>query len=148
MWKLRRVRITLSCPCDGELTLPLFVKKIFTLFWSEIIVAYLIKFCRIWGSRSGRYEAVLSSGIQRRVVRWKSTDVSEEHVAYVFRVEKISQTRKQREAGKKAEPGLFFIREDGSDMFFLNVRWLLTQYTSVYPIVLGFYEIGFLCMYF
>jgi hypothetical protein len=30
---------------------------------------------------------VLSSGIQRRVVREKSTDVSDEHVASIFRAE-------------------------------------------------------------
>jgi hypothetical protein len=30
---------------------------------------------------------VLSSMIWCRIVRWKSTDVSEEHVAFIFRVE-------------------------------------------------------------
>jgi hypothetical protein len=29
---------------------------------------------------------VLSSGIYRHVVRWKSTDVSEEHISSIFRV--------------------------------------------------------------
>jgi hypothetical protein len=30
---------------------------------------------------------VQSSGIQRRVIRWKSTEVSEEHIASIFRIE-------------------------------------------------------------
>jgi hypothetical protein len=29
---------------------------------------------------------VLSSGIERRVIRWKSTDVSEEYIASIIRV--------------------------------------------------------------
>jgi hypothetical protein len=46
---------------------------------------------------------VLSSGIWRRVVRWKSTDVSEEHVAsnlQGWRI-RINQEINQREAGGK-----------------------------------------------
>jgi hypothetical protein len=29
--------------------------------------------------------------------------------------------------------GLFFDPEDGGDMFFLNVSWLSTDYTALYP---------------
>jgi hypothetical protein len=36
------------------------------------------------------------SGIWRHVVRWVSTEVSEEHIASIFRVEVISSTRNQQ----------------------------------------------------
>jgi hypothetical protein len=50
--------------------------------------------CRIWGSYKGGYEeqvltaVVMKSTIfwEHSVVRWKSTDVSEENVASIFRV--------------------------------------------------------------
>jgi hypothetical protein len=42
-----------------------------------------------------------------------STDVSEEHIVSIFRVEKISCPRNQRESRWQAE--------DGGDMFFRNV---------------------------
>jgi hypothetical protein len=35
----------------------------------------------------GRLWRVLSSGIWRRVVRWKSSDVSQEHIFFIFRVD-------------------------------------------------------------
>jgi hypothetical protein len=40
-----------------------------------------------------------ASGIKFRVVRWKSVNVSEEHVAYVFQVEEYA--RNQHEADRK-----------------------------------------------
>jgi hypothetical protein len=43
-----------------------------------------------------------SSGIQRSAVRWMSTDVSEEHIASIFRIEKISSARNQRASRWKA----------------------------------------------
>jgi hypothetical protein len=45
---------------------------------------------------------VLSSGTQHHVVSLKSTDVSEEHVASIFKVEEIIQARKQSEADSKS----------------------------------------------
>jgi hypothetical protein len=42
---------------------------------------------------------VLSSGIQRRVVRWKSTDVPEEHVASIFGVEEWTKQETTTKAG-------------------------------------------------
>jgi hypothetical protein len=47
---------------------------------------------------------VPSSGIRRRVVRWVSTDVSEEHIASIFRVEEISSAKTSKQArGKQKE---------------------------------------------
>jgi hypothetical protein len=42
----------------------------------------------------------LSSVIYRHVVCWKATDVSEEHIASNFSVERITQARNQPEAGR------------------------------------------------
>jgi hypothetical protein len=42
--------------------------------------------CDLWFSRRSFWR-FLSSGISCRVVRWKSTDISEEHVTSIFRVE-------------------------------------------------------------
>jgi hypothetical protein len=50
------------------------------------IIFATVDLCRIWGSHSGGYEE-LFSGMYRRPVRWKWTDVSEEHVAFIFSVE-------------------------------------------------------------
>jgi hypothetical protein len=50
---------------------------------------------------------VSSCGIWRRVVRWVSTDVSEEHIAYIFRVEEISSAKKNsKQAGGKELHGV------------------------------------------
>jgi hypothetical protein len=58
--------------------------------WKEAVVAYLrclrntsriLRFSERWLWR------VLSPVIHLRVVRWKSTDVSEEHLASIFRIE-------------------------------------------------------------
>jgi hypothetical protein len=40
----------------------------------------------MWSSQSDGYE-VVSSGIQRRVARWRIANVSEEHVVSIFRVD-------------------------------------------------------------
>jgi hypothetical protein len=45
-----------------------------------------------------------------------STDVSEEHIVSIFRVEHI-----------------FFDPEDGGDMFLRNIGWHSTDYTVLYP---------------
>jgi hypothetical protein len=46
--------------------------------------------------------SVLSSGIQHHVVRWKPTDVSEEHVAFIFRdEEQAKQEISMKQAGMK-----------------------------------------------
>jgi hypothetical protein len=47
-----------------------------------------------------------------------STDVSEEHIASIFRVEKISQARKHRESRFL---GFFFDPEVGGGLFLRNV---------------------------
>jgi hypothetical protein len=44
----------------------------------------------------------ISSGIWR-IVRWKSADVSEEHVTSIFKGQRISQARNQLEKGVKLE---------------------------------------------
>jgi hypothetical protein len=55
------------------------------------------------------------------------TDVSEEHIASIFRVVKIIWARNQRESRWQAKPetgfsfGLFFDPEDKGDMFLRNV---------------------------
>jgi hypothetical protein len=64
--------------------------------------------------------------IKRCAVRWKSTDVAEEHVASIFRVEEWAK----QETGLALLAtnfhagfllGLSFEPEDGSDMFLRNV---------------------------
>jgi hypothetical protein len=42
----------------------------------------LVETCRVWCSHGGGYK-VISSGTQRRVVRWKSADVSEDQALCV-----------------------------------------------------------------
>jgi hypothetical protein len=42
---------------------------------------------------------VSSSGIWRRVVRWVATDVSEEHIASIVRVEEVILARTSKQAG-------------------------------------------------
>jgi hypothetical protein len=48
------------------------------------------------------------------------TDVLEEHIASVFRVEEISSARNQQASRWQAET-YFFDSEDGGDMFLRNV---------------------------
>jgi hypothetical protein len=73
-----------------------------------------VKRQQIWNYKPWR-------GACRRVVRWKSTDVSEEHVASVFRVEEQSERDTSVKAGGK------------QDMSLRNVSWLLTDYMLLYP---------------
>jgi hypothetical protein len=47
------------------------------------------------------HRRVSSYGIWCRVVRWVSTDVSEEHIASIFRVEEISSAKTSKQAGGK-----------------------------------------------
>jgi hypothetical protein len=54
--------------------------------------------------------------IQRRVVRLKSTDVSEEYIASIFRIEEIICFH------AAFLLGLFFGSEDEGDMFLRNVN--------------------------
>jgi hypothetical protein len=49
---------------------------------------------------------VSSSEICRRVVRRVSTDISEEHIASIFRVEEISSAKTSKQAGGKQLDGL------------------------------------------
>jgi hypothetical protein len=57
--------------------------------------------CRVWGFHSGGYEEYHLLG-WRRVVRWVSTDVLEEHIAPIFRVEEISSAKNQQASKIKA----------------------------------------------
>jgi hypothetical protein len=51
-----------------------------------------------------------------------STEVSEEHIASIFRVEEISSARNQQASRWQAEFWTYFFDpEDGSDMFLQNV---------------------------
>jgi hypothetical protein len=84
-------------------------------------------------------------GIWRRAVCWVSTDVSEEHIASIFRVEKISWARNQHESRWQAHVCLAHVLtlvscsayvldpEDGGDMFLRNVGWYSTDYMTLYP---------------
>jgi hypothetical protein len=65
------------------------------------------------------------SRIRSRVVRWVSTNVSEERIASIFRVEEIGLAN-QRAIGQ-GDP------EDGGDKFLRNVGWNLADYTASYP---------------
>jgi hypothetical protein len=85
--------------------------------------------CALWELRLSQRSLwrLLSSGILRRVVRWKLTDALEEHVSFIFRVEgrRVNQATIQLESGWQAElfyTGfllvLFFNPQDGGHMFF------------------------------
>jgi hypothetical protein len=63
---------------------------------------------------------VMSSGIQRRVVRWKSADNSYEHIASNFRVEYATHDTQLATFHTGILLGLFD-PEDGCDMFLRNV---------------------------
>jgi hypothetical protein len=56
-------------------------------------------------------------------VRWKSTDVSEKHVASVFKVE---------EQNKQERASLLFDPETGDSTFLLNVSGRLPDYTALH----------------
>jgi hypothetical protein len=57
----------------------------------------------------------MSSGIWRRVVRRKLTDVSEEHVTCILQVGRVSQVRNQREAEspRRQDPSLLHVLDVG-----------------------------------
>jgi hypothetical protein len=74
---------------------------------SESLRVFLLN-NRIWGSQRWLWR-VMSSGIRRRVLSWMSTDVSEEHVTSIFRVE-YGGTRSSEISG-----------------------WLSTDYAPSYP---------------
>jgi hypothetical protein len=92
---------------------------------------------------------VLPPRIKRRVVRWKSTDVSEEHIASIFRVEETAnQETNMEQTASRAQIvrnngllslvpasfyGLLFDPEDESNMFVRNVSWLSPDYMALYP---------------
>jgi hypothetical protein len=81
--------------------------------------------------------------IWRLVVRWVSTNVSEEHIASIFRVEEIgsaNQRASRWQACRCLPPACslvwwtyLFDPEDGGDMFLRNVGWNSTDYTALYP---------------
>jgi hypothetical protein len=92
---------------------------------------------RISGSQSGVYEEFYPPGYNPCVVRWKSVDVSEEHISSIFRIERLSQARSQHEAGNKQSLlvsffGLFFEPEYRGDIFLWNVDWLSKVYIKLY----------------
>jgi hypothetical protein len=62
----------------------------YILGWSEENKEKNLRFSKKWLRR------VLSSGIQRRVVRWKSNDVSEEHIT-IFKVEDYAKRETSKE---------------------------------------------------
>jgi hypothetical protein len=68
------------------------------------------------------YIWVVSSGIYRRVVRWKSTDVSEEHVALLLQGRRIRQATEQREKSGKQ-----------SNMFLRKIGSFSTDHVASYP---------------
>jgi hypothetical protein len=65
--------------------------------WLFITRDYTVQICIGQGTSYLSLEGLSSSGIWCRVVLWMSTDVSEEHTASIFSVEKISslETSKQ-----------------------------------------------------
>jgi hypothetical protein len=67
--------------------------------WSPYFLGFKIKY-EITSFWKG-----LSSGIKYRVVRWKSTDVSEEYIASIFRVEEYV---KQQPSGKQVTSRALF----------------------------------------
>jgi hypothetical protein len=69
---------------------------------------------------------VLSSGMLRRVVRWKYTDISEEHIA-----SKLTLLATCLHPGFLLD--LFFDLENRGDMFLRNIGWLSTDCTALYP---------------
>jgi hypothetical protein len=86
---------------------------------------------------------VQSSALERRVDRWKSTDILLEHNASIFRVEVVTDQETSVKAGGKQGPLttcfragflflLFFDPEDGRNMSLRNVRWLSTDYTALH----------------
>jgi hypothetical protein len=68
---------------------------------------------------------VLSSAIQRHVVCGKLTDVSGKHVTSLF-----SSVCYLLHAGLLP---LLFHLEDGIEIFFRNIGWLLSEYTALCP---------------
>jgi hypothetical protein len=74
---------------------------------------------------------VLSSGIYRCVVGWKSTYVSEEHITSIFRDEEVKQESLIDVCFMSYFLSLFFDPENVGEMFLRNDSWLSTDYT--YP---------------
>jgi hypothetical protein len=77
----------------------------------------------IWGSHSGGYEENYIVGYNAVQSIEKSTDVSEEHIASIFRT--------KEQANKDTS-----VTAKGGDMFLRNVGWLSTGYTALYVIFL------------
>jgi hypothetical protein len=71
-------------------------------------------FCWIWSSHGDGYEKSHILGIYGSVNDWKSTEFSEEHIAYIFRIEE--QTKQQNSLKQVANSSA----EDGDDMLFWN----------------------------
>jgi hypothetical protein len=74
----------------------------------------------------------LPSGISRRVVRWKSTDISEEHVTSIFRVEETPRQAMSVTCFRCVILLGSFFDSEGSYVFLRNVGWLSTEYTELY----------------
>jgi hypothetical protein len=88
-----------------------------------IIALLLVSFCELkavsgaLAARSYTHKEKEGFDMYRRVVRWKWADVSEEHVAFIFKVEETSV-----KAGGK--------QDFGESRFLRNVGWLSKDYRA------------------
>jgi hypothetical protein len=70
---------------------------------------------------------------QDRLADWQPTDVSEEHIAYIFRVEKQArQETSMKQVVSRIIIRLDFDPEDGGYMFLRNFGWLSADYTALH----------------
>jgi hypothetical protein len=75
---------------------------------------------------------VSSSDIWRRVVRWVPTDISEKHIASIFRAEEINSARNQQ-ATKRCLPPAFTLVSCSACFSTLNMKAIYSSETSVDP---------------
>jgi hypothetical protein len=76
--------------------------------------------CSILDSHARWNGTFPSSEIQRRLLLWKSTGISEEHIAFIFSVEDKEKTSKKRPVG-------------GGDMLLQIMGWLSPDHTALCP---------------
>jgi hypothetical protein len=70
-----------------------------------------------WRYSHSGYDELYLVGYKQCVVQQKSTDVLEEHITCIFRVEKISQARNQHEASSKQSYRVATLMEEKSCEF-------------------------------